>query len=248
MYHGVAMKPSLFALPLLCGTALLCQTAQAPRPPQVVSPEVTADGNATFRLLAPMAKVVTLRGEWMPGADRAEMTKGENGVGSVTLGPLARDRYSYSFNVDGLSTGDPRNPAVKGGIAGWNSYVSIAGPTPMPWELRDVPHGTLTTHYYPSPANGSTRAVVVYAPPAYNPRGTKKYPALYLLHGSGDTEREWSAYGNANWIADNLIAEGKAEPMLIVMPFGHLVFDGDRSKNTELMGKDLMGAVLPLVD
>jgi enterochelin esterase-like enzyme len=238
-------------LGLLAGAAVFGQ-----RPPQepdtLISPEVHADRRVTFRLRAPQAQEVTMRGEWMQAPEK--LVKDEQGVWSLTLGPLEPDIYSYSFTVNGVPALDPRNPEVKLGVrSSTSSVLYVKGDPPRVWELRDVPHGTVQFHWYKSKAVGTTRRFTVYTPPGYDPKGSARYPALYLLHGSGDFDFSWVDYGQANHILDNLLAEKKIRPMIVVMPFGHAVPPSEtspaaRGKNTALFEQDLIGDVIPAVE
>ena len=218
-----------------------------------ISPEVHGDARVTFRLLAPKAAEVTLRGEWMEGQVRAALVKDDQGLWSVTVGPLRPDLYSYSFTVDGLTISDPRNPVLKPGARSYSSLVDIPGPEVAFHALRPVPHGDLHIHHYSSAALGAVRRIHVYTPPGYASNPKQRYPVLYLLHGSGDTDAEWSSVGRAGWILDNLIAGGKAQPMLIVMPNGHATDARDRDpaargQNTAKFEAELTGDIIPLVE
>jgi enterochelin esterase family protein len=191
------------------------------RGPALVSPEVGADRGVTLRYLAPNATAVTASGE-LDGKPHP-MTKGENGVWSVTVGPLAPDIYTYAFNVDGVVALDPRNVNTKYGYGGFGpvSIVQVPGDGPQFYDVKNVPHGEVRIRPYVSKALGVNRTVWVYTPPGYD-RGSN-FPVLYLLHGAGDIESGWTMIGRANNIVDNLIAEGKAKPMVIVMPLGHTI-------------------------
>ena len=227
-----------------------------PQPPKIqdtiVSPEVLPDGKVIFRLFAPKASEAFLRGEWMEGATRVALARGsEDGIWATTIEGLEPNIYSYSFIVDGMSVSDPRNPRLKLGVRGYTSLVEIPGTPPQPWELQSVPHGTVHAHWYASTATNTTRRFHVYTPPGYE--ATKaRHPVLYLLHGAGDTDYEWVDTGRANRIFDNLIAQGKAKPMIVVMPDGHAVPASappeSRTRNTEVFGKDLIENVIPLVE
>ncbi|MBS0211341.1 MAG: esterase [Planctomycetes bacterium] len=204
-------------------------------------------GNVTFELAAPQAKQVTVSGEWAQNKPEL-LVRDDKGVWRVTI-PLAPNIYSYTLRVDGAPIVDPKNSQVKTGRSLTN-YVLVPANPPASYELQAVPHGTLTVHTYTSKVNGAERGLVVYAPPGYEVDTTKKYPVLYLLHGAGDDETGWTAYGKAHWIADNLLAAGKIEPMLIVMPHGHISNANVKGPSTvaEVFERDLLGDVIPLVE
>jgi enterochelin esterase-like enzyme len=187
----------------------------------VRSPEVTSDRRVTFRLSAPAAQQVTVAGE-LDGKPHP-MTKGPDGVWSVTVGPLEPDIYTYAFNVDGISALDPRNPNTKYGYGmfGPVSIVQVPGDGPQFYDVRSVPHGEVRIRPYVSRSLGVSRTVWVYTPPDYE-RG-RDFPVLYLLHGAGDIESGWTMIGRANTILDNLIAEKRARSMVVVMPLGHTI-------------------------
>ena len=203
---------------LLLSTAV---TAAAQTPPPVVSPEVSADGKVTFRIYAPKAGEVTLRGDWMEGPGTLTLVKGADGVWAGTAGPLAADYYSYSFTVDGVRTLDPRNAFIKQGVTSVENMVFVPGAAAEFQALTPVPHGEVRQVWYPSSTLGGERRMHVYTPPGYD-GGSSRYPVLYLLHGGGDEDSGWSTIGRAGFILDNLIASGKARPMLVVMPNGSL--------------------------
>ncbi len=241
--------------------ALLAQTPAGSRPVRptapAVSPDVHADGRVTFRLHAPSANGVTLRGEWVAdgGIDvspAVAMAKDDSGVWSVTVGPLPSEVLSYSFNVDGVTIADPGNPIVKLAAQGAaQSLVSIPGRPPRLHDIRDVPHGTVQENWYHSKTlGGEARRFFVYTPPGYDARRSGGYPVMFLLHGSGNSETNWQSIGRANFILDNLLAEGKAKPMLLVMPFGHAVPQGspERARNNVLFEQDLLEDILPALE
>jgi len=186
-----------------------------------VSPEVGADRTITFRFLAPNAQQVVVSGE-LDGKSHP-MTKGDGGLWSVTVGPLDPDIYTYAFNVDGVTSLDPRNPNTKYGYGGFGavSIVEVAGHGPAFYDVKPVAHGEVRIRPYVSNTMGVGRTLWVYTPPNYERGGN--FPVLYLLHGGGDIESGWTMIGRANNILDNLIAEGKARPMVVVMPLGHAV-------------------------
>jgi len=187
--------------------------------PAVTSPEVSADRRITFRIYAPQAQAVRLSASDIPNLGQAAtLSKAENGVWSTTVGPIDPGAYRYNFAVDGVSTIDPRSPAVSEANANVWSLVYVPGADFM--DTKEVPHGTVASINYKSTALGKWRRMHVYTPPGYELR-SEKYPVLYLLHGAGDNDDSWTSVGRANFILDNLIAEKKAKPMIIVMTAGH---------------------------
>jgi enterochelin esterase-like enzyme len=190
-----------------------------PSPPaSLVSPEVHSDGSVTFRFRAPNALDVKVERE---GAEPVPMQKDEQGVWSVTTAPLSPDYYGYSILVDGVRSLDPSNPLLVPNLLESGNAVHVPGPSSLPWELNDVPHGEIHHHFYKSAVAGDDRDYYVYTPPGYDPAAKKTYPVLYLLHGFSDDASAWTAVGRANVILDNLIALGKAKPMIVVMPLGY---------------------------
>jgi enterochelin esterase family protein len=220
--------------PRMCEPAFGGQLAAPPRqaaaaPPQrtptpndtLVSTEVLPDRKLTFRIYAPKATEVGLRGDWMEGPGTEPLRREENGVWSATVGPLAPDFYSYSFVVDGVKTADPRNAVIKQGVTSIDNMVMVPGPEAAFLEAKAVPHGEIRLAWYPSSTLGGERRLHVYTPPGYD-SSKQSYPVFYLLHGGGDEDSGWSTIGRAGFILDNLLAEKKAQPMLIVMPNGSL--------------------------
>jgi len=201
------------------GLPLLLVAASVPALAQqtpVVSPEVDPDRRVTFRFRAPNAKDVSLARE---GAARLAMQKDEQGLWSVTTDPLEPDLYGYAFVADGVGLLDPSNPLAKPNLLHAQSIVHVRGPETLAWEVNDVPHGTLHRHFFRSSIAGDDRDFFVYTPPGWDPQ--KPYPTLYLLHGFSDDASAWTAVGRAHVILDNLIARGRARPMLVVMPLGY---------------------------
>ena len=208
----------------LLTAAALGQVKTAPAPPPdtptpVVSPEVHPDNSVTFRLKDPNAKSVLLRLEGQPKP--LGMEKEDQGIWSATTAPLSPDYYGYSFVADGIGLIDPSNWLLKPNLMNPSSVVHVAGPASLPWELNDVPHGEVHHLFYHSAAAGDDRDYYVYTPPGYDSRTKDIYPVLYLLHGYSDDASGWTAVGRANVILDNLIAQGKAKPMIVVMPLGY---------------------------
>jgi enterochelin esterase family protein len=192
----------------------------AARPAPLKSPEIHPDRTVTFRHSAPKAQEVTLNGSWDNGTN-LPMTKDENGVWSTTIGPLAAQLWGYWFMVDGVKALDPNNGETQRDGSRYDNLLMISGPESAWWDFKDVPHGTVQAVWYPSPTlKMDQRRMMVYTPPGYE-TSTQKYPVLYLLHGGGGDEDAWLTMGRANIIIDNLIAAGKAKPMIVVMPNGN---------------------------
>lgn len=197
---------------------------QFSRGPQVVSPEIMEDNAVAFRLYAPDADNVKITGEWMDSqgfvAGSEAMIKDDKGIWSFTTDVLSPDLYTYSFKIDGVNTLDPENSQVIRGGKTYSNYIIIPGQKSSVYEYLDVPHGTLHKCWYNSPSFGYDRRVFVYTPPGYN-NENDTFPVLYLLHGGMEDEEAWINKGRLIQILDNLIAQGKAEPMIVVMPNGH---------------------------
>ncbi len=199
------------------------QTQQRGQPPlQVVSPETLPDRQVTFRILAPKSEAVQLSSSGdIPGIGFGQtkaLTKGTNGVWEVTVGPLPPGAYRYSFNVDGVTVVDPRNPKTSESNENTWSLLQVPGADWM--DTKDVPHGAVSEVTYWSSTLKRFRRLHAYTPPGYE-SGEGKYPIFYLLHGAFDSDDSWSSVGRAGFILDNLIAAGKAKPMVVVMPHGH---------------------------
>jgi enterochelin esterase-like enzyme len=256
------MKRTLIVLGILRESllmgVLLAGTAAAQGPPPVVSPEVHADRRVTFRFRGPNDKEV---GVALEGAGKPlPMMKDEQGVWSVTTEPLAPDYYGYTIIADGVGLVDPSNYAHKPNFLYRASEVHVPGPASLAWETADVPRGEIHHHFYKSGIVGDQRGFFVYTPPGYDPRGKQAYPVLYLLHGYSDDANAWTEVGRANVILDNLIAQGKAKPMLVVMPLGYgapevLAPDSgvfrDRAitdRNFDKFRETLLGEVIPRVE
>jgi enterochelin esterase family protein len=212
------MSPDLRSCARVLCFAAAIVPGLAQQPPALRSPEVHSDKRVTFRFRAPQAKEVLLARE---GAQRVPMQKDEQGVWSVTTDPLEPDFYGYAFVTDGVNLIDPANPLMKPNLLNTQSVVHVPGPPSLPWEINAVPRGTIHRHFYKSGVVGDERDYHVYTPPMYDPKAAQLYPVLYLLHGFSDDASGWTAVGRAHVILDNLIARGKARPMLIVMPLGY---------------------------
>ena len=247
-------------LPLsLC---LLAAIASAQTQPPRLEPQINPDHTVTFHLAAPTATKVEVSIDL--SRKPFPMTRDAGGIWSYTTEPLSPEIYGYHFEVDGRTELDPRNPHVSGSLVASANGFLIPGDSPEPWEATDVPHGELHLHSFTS------RVVVglernqdeyyVYTPPNYDSRGKQKYPVLYLLHGWSDRASGWSIIGRANLILDTLIAQGKARPMIVVMPLGYgdmsfvrqgfgIWNDGAAvSHNVTLFQQSLLSEIIPQVE
>ena len=224
-----------------------------------VSPEVHSDRTVTFRLFAPKASEVLLMGS--PGILEVikkplPLTKDENGVWSLTVGPLPAGFYTYGYAIDGgMRMPDPSNPKLELRRWGPTSVFIVPGAEKAVFEERHVPHGTVHVNFYDSSQFHAERMFYVYTPPGYE-ASKDKYPVLYLLHGNGQIEASWIWTGRANVILDNLLADGKVKPMIVVMPYGHVTREIKTAADTPaspggdgaLIEKELLTAVQPLVE
>jgi enterochelin esterase family protein len=193
---------------------------RGPQGPVVVSPAVSPDRHIAFRILAPQAQKVELRASDIVGLAQspAHFTKNAQGVWEATVGPIDPGAYRYTFVVDGVAVMDPRNPSVSESNTNAWSLVYVPGADFM--DTTKVPHGAVAAVHYYSTALEKFRRMHVYTPPGYE-NNQRKYPVFYLLHGAGDCDEVWTSEGRAGFILDNLIAAGKARPMIVVMPAGH---------------------------
>lgn len=237
----------------------LLATQDAPRPkntyhsnggasaaPRLVSPDVRPDRTIIFRLRAPQATQVTLS-----FAGSKPMSKDATGVWTATVGPVDPEIYQYNFVVDGVPILDPGNPNLKNGRSPDASIVDVPGNPPRFDELQPVPHGVLHIRTYFSTPLKKARKLYVYTPPQYDSEPTRRFPVLYLRHGSGDNEENWSDTGRAGVILDNLIAHAKAVPMLIVMPNGDTDGSwagGSSPEGIGLLSQELLADILPMID
>ncbi len=247
------------------------QAQVAPNPGATLrSCEVLPDGKVVFRIYAPKASEVTVSGDWVTQGlgTGGTLQKDAQGVWSIAVGPLPPDVYTYTFTVDGVRTLDPRNPQLKVGRSNVDNVFEVPGPEAAFLQLRRVPHGEVTQVWYYSEALKETRRMHIYTPPGYA-AGSARYPVLYLIHGGGDDDSAWSTTGRANFILDNLIADGKARPMIVVMPNGGVslpgvsatLAPGDRdnpkalearmealAKEQDAFVQDLLTSIIPYVE
>ncbi len=253
--------------PLLAGATLLATAvlvapsfaqpaANATGARQVVSPEIAADNTVTFRLYAPNVKQVTLTGDFIPNNTKLAKDEASDVWSHATAQPLPPGIMGYYFTIDGVRFADPSNLFTFGGGRYLKSYFEVKGDGKLFWSQRPVPHGQLHEVLYENPVLGSRR-VLVYTPPGYNAAENKTYPAVYLYSGSGDNETYWSRIGRAHFIMDNLIADGKAQPAIVVMPYGSAVLpapaDGQEDGADGIYGvktieRDLIGSVIPMIE
>lgn len=233
------MKLILYVLGGLLAASLSARAQQ--RPPAINSPEVHPDHSITFRYFSRKASKVTVSGEFLKAP--VAMTNDTSGIWSVTVPPVKPDIYPYSFRVDSVQIADPNNTYIFANERFKRSLVDIPGDGPLVHSLQNVPHGKISYRYYKSGTLGVTRPLLVYTPPGFNPNRKTKYPVLYLIHGGSDTEETWTKVGRANLIADNLIAQGKAKPMLIVMPYGNV-----RPAPMPDFTNDMVNDIVPFVE
>lgn len=204
---------------------------------ELISPEIHPDNRVTIRVAAPDARKVEVTGDFLPvrqietpygkaeAPGVAPLTRLENGVWEYTTpAPLAPELYSYTLLIDGCKTVDPNNVHVARDVASVFNIFLIEGGRADLYKVNDVPHGTVSRVWYPSPTLGTDRRMTIYTPAGYESSG-RKYPVFYLLHGMGGDEEAWVTLGRAAQILDNLIAEGKAEPMIVVMTNGNVAME-----------------------
>jgi enterochelin esterase-like enzyme len=266
LMHRIRLSCLTFAAALAASSFVSARQSPAPQPPAptatpagrgapggrgtapVKSPEIGSDGRVTFRLRAPNANevVVAVAGKRLP------MQKDEQGVWTVTSDPMAPDIYTYSLVVDGASISDPSNRQMQTSFGSFQSMFTVAGPAP--WlPAPEVPRGAVARHVFHSAVAGDERDFFVYTPAGYDPRRSQPYPVLYLLHGLGDDAERWlTGGGGANNIFDNLIAQKKALPMVVVTPLGYGTSTGPAGGRSaeNIIGytKILLDEVMPMVD
>ncbi len=213
----------------------------------IKSPEISADGKVTVRLRAPNAKEVFVTNL---GTQRIDMMKDDRGVWSATSAVLKPDVYMYKFSVDGMSVNDPSNPNLGTSFGtGGSSVVTVPGA--VPWApVAGIARGTVARHPYHSEVAGDDRDFYIYTPAGYDPKRKEAYPVLYLLHGLGDDAQSWLTQGNANVILDNLIAQGKVKPMIMVNPLGYGHAGGGMGGSDMIVhfADQLLNEVMPRVE
>lgn len=247
-------RPASLALLALLGAATVIpgqeKTGQArPRERQrVLSPEVQPDRSVVFRVNAPQAKSVKV--SLTLDAGTHDLVRDDAGIWGVRVGPLAPELYHYSLIIDGVRLAEPSLAHYQASGAPGRSLVEVPGDPPLAHEWRDVPHGVVRLQDYWSRSLKRLRHVAVVTPPGYDQSPGERYPVLYLLHGAGDRELGWVADGRAHHILDNLLADGKARPMIIVMPDGHPLPPGsvEMMDAFPLFEKDLLEDLIPFVE
>ncbi|MCR6657705.1 MAG: alpha/beta hydrolase-fold protein [Opitutus sp.] len=248
MKNSLAPLTFAFSLLFLAATAFAQPATRTPPPP---SPEVHADRTVTFRFRAPHAQKVELSGQFL--RSNQPMQKDESGLWSITVGPVEPNLYPYNFVVDGVGVADPVNPDIFPNEGFKASLVDIPGDTPGLHHLQDVPRGELTYAFYESKTLNRTRPLVIYTPPGYR-AGKDKLPVFYLVSGTTDTEETWFRAGRLNVILDNLIAQKKAVPMIVVMPYGNMHVGMPRPDSPEVaaayrvFGDELLTNIIPYVE
>lgn len=218
------------------------------------SPEVHDDRTVTFRVKAPEAKTVELNGAILAAfgrnwGDTMPFEKGEDGIWTLTIGPVRPDMYAYLIRIDGVQVADPSNTIASYTDMPPYSELVVHGDGPAYYDAKNVPHGAITRHIYHSDVTNGERDLYVYTPPGYDP--SKTYPVLYLMGGSGELPHNWFHDGRANFILDNLYAEGKAVPMILVVPNNQMIHRNHpqhRELSFGLLERELREHVVPLVD
>ncbi|MDP2891071.1 MAG: alpha/beta hydrolase-fold protein [Bacteroidota bacterium] len=229
MKKGLLIVLTFFALANMNTNAQQALWGAAP----IISPEVKADHTVTFRIQATDADTVQITGDFLPPAKmktqwgvmdvpgKANLTKDDKGIWTFTSQPLESDLYSYTIIVDGFKTTDPNNVYIIRDVASVFNVFIVGGGKADLYQVNKVSHGSVTRRWYDSPGNGMARRMTVYTPAGYE-SSKEKYPVLYLLHGMGGDEEAWIALGRTSQILDNLIAQGKAKPMIVVMTNGNV--------------------------
>jgi len=225
--------------------------AQGNRPPPINSPVVHSDRTVIFSVRAPNAQKVELNGQFLKG--NQPLQKDEAGVWSITVGPVEPNLYPYNFVVDGMGVADSANQDLFPNERFKASLVDIPGDSPAIYAVQDVPHGEMTYCFYQSKTLNRSRPLIVYTPPGYR-ADSGKYPVFYLVSGTTDTEETWFKVGRANFILDNLIAQKKAVPMIVVMPYGNMMggtpmpSSPEAAKMYQVFNDELLGNVIPYVE
>ncbi len=232
---------------LLFSCSLVAQQALFMTGRQIVSPEINKDNSVTFRIFAPEAKDVKITGDFAPapamgfGQGSLALTKDTSGLWSITTAPLKSELYGYAFMVDGVRVLDPNNVYQIRDVSTVSNIFIVSGGQGDYYSVNAVPHGTVTRTWYPSPTNklNPVRRITIYTPPGYE-KSKDSYPVLYLLHGAGGDEEAWINLGRSSQIMDNLIARGKARPMIVVMTNGNAIQEAAPGESSEGFTKPAM--------
>jgi enterochelin esterase family protein len=236
---------------LLCLASLVDAKAQRQRPEPIESPIVHPDRTVTFNFRAPNARQVELSAQFIRG--NQPLQTNASGLWSITLGPVEPNLYPYNFIVDGVAVADPNNVNLFPNERFKSSLVDVPGDRPSLHSIQDVPHGEVAHCYYASKAIGGVRPLLVYTPPGYR-ENAHRYPVLYLVSGTTDTEETWFKVGRANFILDNLIAQNRAVPMVVVMPYGNTMTGTPDPSSLQaadmykVFNDDLVGSIMPFVE
>ena len=200
-------------------------------------------------IYAPKASDVSVSGDFPGGFPSVKLSKSDNGVWSAQFNSLTPDVYTYDFTVDGIKTFDPKNPMYKEGENGLSNLFELPGKESEYCAIKNVPHGKVETVWFASQTIGNTGRMHVYTPPGYEKR-TSRLPVLYLQHGGGDNDAAWTTAGRANFIMDNLLAEGKIKPMVVVMPMGHpsAGFHMEPGIDADPYYKQLFNDIIPYIE
>ncbi|MFN8259001.1 MAG: alpha/beta hydrolase-fold protein [Bacteroidales bacterium] len=215
------MKTKILFLALVISTLTTYVQGQNFGQKPILSPEFLTDGKITFRCFAPEAKKVEISGNWMQGwGTKVGLARNDTGMFELTIDALPSEIYTYSYFVDGVKTIDPNNASTVRDGTRYESSFLVAGDKGNLYSVNDVPHGIMEKIWYASPTLKLNRLMYIYTPPGYR-ESKEKYPVLYLLHGGGGDEDAWTTLGRAPQILDNLIAQGKTKPMIVVMTNGN---------------------------
>jgi enterochelin esterase family protein len=235
----------------LCFSLPVDVKAQRPWIQPIESPVVHPDRTVTFNFKAPNAKKVELSSQFIK--EPQLLKRDTSGIWSITLGPVEPNLYPYNFIVDSVAVADPNNVNIFPNERFKSSLVDIPGQRPAIYAAQDVLHGEVTHCYYKSKSMNALRPLVIYTPPGYR-QNNKKYPVFYLVSGATDTEETWFKVGRVNFILDNLIAQNKAVPMIVVMPYGNTLTgtpDPSSLKAADMykvFNDDLIGSIIPYVE
>lgn len=246
------MRRIVHILPAILTIAFVSSVhAQRSREPQIESPTVHPDRKVTFRFKAPDAKRVELSAQFLRG--NLPLQAGTNGLWTITVDPVEPNLYPYNFVVDGMSVADPNNMYLFPNERFKASLVDVRGDQPPLYADQNVPHGEVSYCTYKSGTVGGTRPLLVYTPPGYR-EGKQRYPVFYLVSGTTDTEETWFKVGRVNFILDNLIAQKRAVPMIVVMPYGNMMLGTPNPATLQAaemykaFSDEMIGSIMPFVE